>query len=147
MTRNSFAATALALLIVCPGQSTLAEEGNAGKVPAVTPAENELPIRGVAAFSIHRELDQCLKDASALLAEGSGGALHAQVGPAHTFFSQEIGYILRADFTRDDVSPPLINRIVCWHTGQLIASRISAPPLAAESRKVIAVPGANPQQR
>ena len=146
MTRNSFTATALALLVSCQSYAAAGDESNTGKVPPIVPATDEIPVRGVPAFSIHLELEQCLKDAAAFLGR-EDSTLHVHIGTSQAFYSPDSGFVLRADFTRDDVSAPLTNRIVCWHTGQLIASRISAPPLSPElSKKAIAVPQANPGQ-
>ena len=146
MLRISLAATALALFIACQVRSAVAEDSNQSSVPPIVPAADEIPILGVPAFSIHQELEQCLKDAADLLG-GEAGTLHLRIGTAQRFYSPRSGFVLRADFTRDDVPPPLINRIVCWHTGQLIASRISAPPLSRKrSEKALAVPHAHPPQ-
>ena len=147
MNRSLFAVTALAMLIAVASYSATAEPTDAGKLPPIVPASGELPIRGVPAYPIHLELEQCLKDAEALLG-GENGTLHVRMGTAQRFSSPDLGFILRADFTRDDVLPPLINRVVCWHTGQLIASRISAPPLSPEQAdKALAVPQALPRRK
>jgi hypothetical protein len=146
MTRNSFTATALALLVSCQSYASSADESKVGKVPPIVPATDEIPVRGVPAFSIHLELEQCLKDAAALLGR-EDSTLHVHIGASQAFYSHDSGFVLRADFTRDDVSAPLINRIVCWQNGQLIALRLSAPPLSPElSKKAIAVPQAIPRQ-
>ena len=144
MTHNYFAATVLVLLVICQGHSTAADQSTSANVPAIVPAPDEIAVRGVPAYGIHLELEQCLKDAAALLG-GENGALHIRIGQAQRFYAAGSGFVLRADFTRDDVPPPMINRIVCWHTGQLIASRISVPPLSSEEpEKALAVPQARP---
>lgn len=145
MIRNAVTATVAGMCVAFQTHASAAEELSAGKIPPIVPAMDEMPIRGVPVFTIHQELQQCLKDATTFL---NGGAPNARIGTTLIFSSQSAGYILRADFSRDDVSPPLINRIVCWHTGQLIASRISAPPLPSEqSEKALAVPHAFPQRK
>jgi hypothetical protein len=147
MTRNCYPAIALTVLILSQANTVAADQAKPVKAPPIVPAMDELPVRGVPLFNIHQELDQCVKDATALLGGKSAGPVHVQIGMPQTFFSQDLGYILRADFTRDDVRPPLINRIVCWHSGELIVSRISAPALSPdEPQKAIAVPSANPLQ-
>jgi len=140
------AAAALALLIGICSHAGAAEKPDPAKAPPIIPATDEVPILGIPAFSIHQELERCLSDAATLLGK-ENDALHVRIGTPQRFYSPTAGFVLRADFTRDDVLPPLINRIVCWHTGQLIASRISAPPLSAKEReKTLAVPHANPHQ-
>lgn len=147
MTRHSFPPIALALLIASQSHTAAAEQSNAGKVPPVVPASDEVPIRGIPAYGIHLELEQCLKDAATLLG-GESNSLHVRVGTVRRFYSPASGFVLRADFTRDDVPSSVINRIVCWHTGQLIASRISTLPLSQEeSEKALAVPHALPGRK
>ena len=117
----------------------IASETAPGKVPPIAPKVNEVLIAAVPVWSIHEQLKQCMKDAAATLT--GNAAIGVRVAAAHAFFSPDAGYVLRADFRRDDVSPPLVNRIVCWQNGQLIVSRISAPPLRSiDAERPLAVP-------
>jgi hypothetical protein len=140
----------LVLVLLAPSRLCAAalDESNSVKVPPIVPAADEKPILGVPAWSINEELRQCMSDAAAVLKEQAHAELHARIAPAHAYYSPESGYILRADFTRDDVSAPLINRIVCWQNGQLIVSSVSAPPLPSEeSERPLAVPQLDPPRQ
>jgi hypothetical protein len=143
------AATLMILALIAPSYvvaAGTASERVPGKVPPIAPAANEIPVAGVAVWSIHQELQQCMKDAATTLTGVAHNALHARIGEAHAFVNPVWGYVLRADFTREDVSPPLINRIICWRDGQIIVSRVSTPPLpSVESERPVAVPQKRPR--
>jgi hypothetical protein len=119
---------------------------NADLIPPLMPSADEIRVRAVPAFSIHVKLDECLQSAERVLADPAHVTLHTRVGDPFITLNRNWGYLLRADFTRDDVAPPSVNRILCWSDGQLIASKLSVPLLAsiAESSHPLAVPGARP---
>ena len=81
---------------------------------------------------------------TAMLTGEAPATSHVRVGAAHTFFSPQWGYLLRADFTRDEIAAPSVNRIVCWENGQLIATKLSVMALdSAGAPPPMAVPGAH----
>jgi hypothetical protein len=141
------AATGTLMILAMPASGGFcaaeAENGpRAGTIPTIAPTTDETPVRAVAVWSLNQDLQHCMEDATAVLARAS---LHASVGPIHTYFSPRSGYILRADFTRDGVSPPLTNRIICWQDGQMIVSRIAVPGLDSGTQPPpLAVPQARP---
>lgn len=113
-------------------------------VPPLSPAADEVLILAVPVWSLHLQLNECLQAAERLLADPAHAALHARVGDPVITLNQKWGYLLRADFTRDDVAPPSVNRILCWVDGQIIVSKLSVSSLASftSSRQPLAVPGA-----
>jgi len=146
MFRN-FPAAVLAILTSYNCDAALAGAPNAQNMPPIVPGADEMAIRAVAVLSIHVELDQCIKDAAAILTSQAHSALNAHIDSVHTYLSQSLGYIVRADFTRNGVSPPLVNRIICWQDGQLIVWRVPPPPLpASDNERLLAVPSALPSQ-
>lgn len=138
--------TVLALAIPFIAHDVFAADGpgNEETVPPLAPAADEVFIRAVPVWSIHLQLNGCLESAERLLADPAHAALHARVSDPVITLNQKWGYLLRADFTRDDVAPPIVNRILCWTDGQTIASKLSMPPLSSftSSRKQLMVPGA-----
>ena len=135
-------AVALAVGFPCEIPSANAQNGS-GLVPPLSPSADEILVRGVAAFSLHVQLNECVQSAERLLTDLAHAALNAHVGDPVITVNQKWGYLLRADFTRDDVASPLVNRIMCWADGQIIASKLSVPPLTSftSSRQPLAVPG------
>jgi len=131
----------LAAVAILASKTAMGEP--APRIPPIVPASDEVPIRSVPVFSLNQELQQCIKGAAAVLIDEAHSSLHARVGETHAFFNQQTGYVLRADFIRDDVPPPLINRIVCWPNGQLIVLRLSVPGLVSAGQP-LAVPQARP---
>lgn len=121
-----------------------AAQNNADLIPPLHPSGDEVSIRAVPVWSIHLQLNQCLGSAERILADPANAALHARVSDPVIALNQKWGYLLRADFTSDDVAPSMVNRILCWTDGQIIASKLSLPPLSvfASSRQPLMVPGA-----
>lgn len=141
-------ATALTILLLSAAAATasLVGERNSDLIPPLAPSPDETPVLGVPAFPIHVELDACLQSAGSMLADTAHGAPHVRIGRPFLTLNQKWGFLLRADFTRDDVALPLVNRILCWQNGQLVASKLALPPLdsLAELSHPLAVPGARP---
>ena len=139
------AAFAVLLAVISAGTSCgAAPQNNADLIPPLAPSGDEVLIRAVPVWSIHLQLNQCLESAERILADPAYAAQHARVGDPVITLNQKWGYLLRADFTRDDVAPPMVNRILCWTDGQIIESKLSVPPLSdfAGSRRQLMVPGA-----
>lgn len=143
-------ATALTILIlsVAPKTATASPAGqeNSDLIPPLAPSSDETPVLAVPAFPIHVELDACLESAGRMLANSVHAALHVRIGRPFLTLNQKWGFLLRADFTRDDVALPLVNRVLCWQNGQLVASKLLLPPLdsLAALSHPLAVPGARP---
>jgi hypothetical protein len=136
------------MILVLGGQALAATGGreNPELIPPLAPGVDEVPVLAIPPYSLHIQLNDCLESAERVLANPFYAKLHARVGAPFVTLNQSWGYLIRADFTRDDVAPPQINRILCWAGGQLIASRLSIEPLApiAERSHPLAVPGARP---
>jgi hypothetical protein len=137
------------ILALCLGGEAFAATGgqeNADFIPSLVPAAGEIPVLTVPPWPLHMQLNDCLESAKRVLADPVHAKLHACMSVPFITLNQKWGSLLRADFTRDDVAPPQINRILCWADGQLIASKLSAQPLAsiAEYSRLLAVPGARP---
>ena len=109
-------------------------------LPSFVPDADEIPILGVPLVNVHKAFEQCLSDATASLNDSAGPPV--SVGSPHFYMNQRWGYLLRADFSRGDVTPPSVNRIVCWTDGQIVASRLAILPLGpVEASHPLAVPG------
>jgi hypothetical protein len=138
---------ALTILTLCFAHSAQAESTRGPEIssllPPLVPSPNEVRLLAVPALPIHEQLDQCLEAARRFLDMAEYSLLHVRVGPPYISLNPSWGYLLRADFTRDDVSPPSVNRIVCWQSGQIIASKLAVLPLGPGGEPPpLAVPGA-----
>jgi hypothetical protein len=135
----------LAIAFILAGLHVASGAANAGGMtrsllPPPVPAADEQPILGVPALNFYKRLEQCFNEAKANLNDMAGSPV--SVGSAHFALNRRWGYLLRADFTRDDVAPPSINRIVCWGDGQIIAAKLAIPPLESVERShLLALPG------
>ena len=141
-------ASALTILLLSVAAATASPVGheNSGLIPPLSPSSDETPVLAVPALPIHVELDACLESAGSMLTDSVHAALHVRIGRPFLTLNQKWGFLLRADFTRDDVAPPLVNRVLCWQNGQLVASKLALPSLdsLAQLSHPLAVPGARP---
>jgi hypothetical protein len=134
---------AIALILTClhVAGAASASEITRSLLPPLVPAADEQPIIGVPALDLHKRLEQCFNEAKANLNDMAGSPV--SVGSSHFSLSRHWGFLLRADFTRVDAAPPLVNRIVCWGDGQIIAAKLAIPPLGSvDQRHLLALPGA-----
>jgi hypothetical protein len=135
----------LAIIFILSGMQVMAGAVNAGELtrslrPPVVPAADEQPVRAVPVWGLNKRLQQCLSEATANLNDIAGSPV--SVGSAHFALNRRWGYLLRADFTRADVAPPAVNRIVCWQDGEIVAAKLAIAPLEpVEQTHPLAVPG------
>ena len=143
MTKLFVTALTTLLLSVAAATANPVGEQNSELIPPLAPTPDETPVLAVPALPVRVELDACLQSAGSMLADSVHAALHVRIGRPFLTMNQKWGFLLRADFTRDDVALPLVNRVLCWQSGQLVASKLLLPSLdsLAELSHPLAVPG------